>query len=184
MDRVGQQQTGQCVAGSLHLGFDGRIAVQFGLGDERQERQHELVFGRHGGVRVDHGLFRIDAGGHVVEDQVEHVVLDVLGGVTVGDHLIVGDDDVGVHALVLHLHAAAQRAEVMAHVQAARRTVAGEHGELARILFDCGEGFIGTLLCGEEARAHFIALPTAVICCSWVSSVIRVLFLRKSTILS
>ena len=42
-------------------------------------------------------------------------------------------------------------------VQTAGGAVAGEHGELARILFDCGEDFIGTLLCGEEARAHFIA---------------------------
>ncbi len=157
MHRVGEQQSGQCVAGCLHFGLHGRVAVQLGLRDQRQERQHELVFRRNGGMRVDHGLFRVDAGRHVVEDEVEHVVLDVLGGVAVGDHLVIGDDDIGVHALVLHFHAAAQRAEVVAHVQTAGRPVAGQHGELARILFDRGERRIGTLLCGEEARAHFIA---------------------------
>ena len=108
-------------------------------------------------MRVDHGLFRVDAGGHVVENQVEHVVLDVLGGVAVGDHLVVGDDDIGVHALVLHLHAAAKRAEVMAHVQAACRSVAGQHSELARILLDLGQCRIRALLCRQEAGAHFVA---------------------------
>ena len=157
MNRIGEQQAGQRVAGSLHLGLHGRVAVQFGLSHQRKERQHQLVLGRNRGMREDHGLFRVDAGGHVVEHQIEHVLLDVLGGVAVGDHLIVGDDDVGLHAAVLHGHALADRAEVVAEVQAAGRTVAGEHGELARILLQFGKRGIGTLLCGEEARAHFIA---------------------------
>ena len=39
MHRVGEQQTGQRVAGRLHLGLHGRVAVQLGLGDQGQERQ-------------------------------------------------------------------------------------------------------------------------------------------------
>ena len=105
----------------------------------------------------DHGLVRVDAGGHVVEHQVEHIVLDVLGGVAVGDHLVVGDDDVRVHATVLHGHALADGAEVVAEVQTAGRTVAGEHGELLRMLLQLGQRRVRTLLCGEEAGAHFIA---------------------------
>ena len=38
MHRVGEQQAGQCVAGGLHLGLHGRVAVQFGFCDQRQER--------------------------------------------------------------------------------------------------------------------------------------------------
>ena len=157
MHRVGEQQAGQRMAGSLHFGLHGRVAVQLGLRDQGQERQHELVLGRNGGMGKDHGLVRVDAGGHVVEHQVEHIVLDVLGGVAVGDHLVVGDDDVRVHATVLHGHALADGAEVVAEVQTAGRTIAGEHGELLRMLLQLGQRRVRTLLCGEEAGAHFIA---------------------------
>ena len=51
------------MAGSLHLGLHGRVAVQFGLSHQRKERQHQLVLGRNRGMREDHGLFRVDAGG-------------------------------------------------------------------------------------------------------------------------
>ena len=157
MHRVGEQQAGQRVAGSLHLGLHGRVAVQLGLGDQGQERQQQLVLGRHGGVGEHHGLVRVNAGGHVVEHQVQHVVLNVLGGVAVGDHLIVGDDDVRVHAALLHGDALANRAEVVAQVQAAGRPVAGQHGEARRLGLKLGKRFVRTLLRCEEARAHLIA---------------------------
>ena len=95
-------------------------------------------------MRVDHRLLRVDARGQIVEHEVQHIVLDMLGGVAVGDHLIVGDDDVGVHTLVLHGHALADRAEIMAQMQPPRRPVAGEHGEFAGIGFDFGRGGIRT----------------------------------------
>ena len=157
MHRVGQQQAGQRVAGGLHLRLDGRVAVQLRLGDQREERQHELVLGRHRGMREDHGLGRVDAGGHVVKHQVEHVVVDVLGGVAVGDDLIVRDDDVRVHTALLHGHALADRTEVVAQVQTSGRTVAGQHRELARVGLQRGHRLIRTLLGGEEAGAHLIA---------------------------
>ena len=108
-------------------------------------------------MREDHGLVRVDAGGHVVEHQVEHVVLDVLGGVAVGDHLVVGDDDVRVDAALLHGDTLTDRAEVVAEVQPAGRTVAGQHGEGRRLGLQLGERFVRTLFGREEARAHFIA---------------------------
>ena len=45
--------------------------------------------------------------------QRQHVVLDVLGGVAVGDHLVVGDDDVRVDAALLHGDTLTDRAEVV-----------------------------------------------------------------------
>ena len=104
-----------------------------------------------------HGLVRIDAGGHVVEHQVQHVVLDVLGGVAVGDHLVVGDDDVRVDAALLHGDTLTDRAEVVAEVQPAGRAVAGQHGEGRRLGLQLGECFVRTLFGREEARAHLIA---------------------------
>ena len=128
--RVGEQKAGKLVARCLHLGLDGGVARQLGLGHQRQERQHELVGGGHGGVRVDHGLVGIDTAGKVVHDHVVHVVLDVLGGVAVGDDLVVGDEHVGLGAHVLQLHAALESAKVVTQVQASGGAVAGKHGEL------------------------------------------------------
>ena len=79
---------------------------------------------------VDHGLVGVDTAGKVVHDHVVHVVLDVLGGVAVGDDLVVGDEHVGLGAHVLQLHAALEGAKVVAQVQAAGGAVAGKHGEL------------------------------------------------------
>ena len=128
--RIGEQKAGELVARGLHLGLDGGVACQLGLGDQRQERKHELVGGGHGGVRVDHGLGGVDTASKVVHDHVVHVVLDVLGRVAVGDDLVVGDEHVGLGAHVLQLHAALEGAEVVAQVQTAGGAVAGEHGEL------------------------------------------------------
>ena len=112
--RIGEQKAGELVARGLHLGLDGGVASQLGLGDQRQERQHELVGGGHGGVRVDHGLVGVDTAGKVVHDHVIHVVLDVLGGVAVGDDLVVGNEHVGLGAHILQLHTALEGAKVVA----------------------------------------------------------------------
>ena len=50
-------------------------------------------------MREDDGLLGIDAAGQVVHHHVVHVVLDVLGGVAIGDHLVVGDDDARGYAM-------------------------------------------------------------------------------------
>ena len=131
--------------------------MQLRLGDKREERQHELVLGGDRGVREDHRALRVDTGGHIVDHEVEHIVIDMLGRVTVGDHLIVGDDDVRVDAAVLHGHTLFDRTEEVAQMQAAGRAVAGEHGECARVLLEFRERFVRAFLRCEETRAHLIA---------------------------
>ena len=81
----------------------------------------------------DHGLLGVDAAGEVVDDHVENVVLNVLGRVAVGDHLVVGDDYVRADAHLLQADAIDERAEVVPEVQTAGRAVAGEHGVLAGV---------------------------------------------------
>jgi len=157
VNRVGEQQSGERMAGGFHLRFHRRVAVQLGFGDQREEWQHELILGGHCGMREDHRLLGVDAGGHVVQHEIEHVVVDVLGGIAVGDHLVVGDDDIRVHAEILHGDTLADGAEEVAEMQTAGGAVSGEHGEFARVRLELGERFVGTLLRREEARAHFIA---------------------------
>ena len=75
----------------------------------------------------NHGLFGIKARSQVINDHVCHVILNVRRGVAIGNHLVVGDNDVCRNALVLQAHALFDGAEVMAHVQTPRRTIAREH---------------------------------------------------------
>ena len=148
---IGEQKAGELVAGRLHFRLDGGVALQQRLGDQREERQHELVARGHGGVRVDHGLIGVQAACQVVENHVVDVVLDVVGGVAVGDDLVVGDEHVGVHAHVLQLHAALERAEIVAQVQAAGGAVAGEHGVLLGVQRQVGADLVAAL------QADFVA---------------------------
>ena len=157
VDRVGQQQAGQGVAAGLHLGLDGGVAVKLGLGHQGEEGQQQLVLCRGGRMGEDHGLPGVDARSQIVQHQVEHVVADMLGGVTVRDDLVVGDDDVGVHAAILHLYAFADGTEVMAQMEPAGRAVAGQHGVAARILVQLGQHLVGPMLGGSEAVADLVA---------------------------
>ena len=144
--RVGEQKARELVSACLHLCLHRGVALELGLGDEGEERQHELVCRWHGRVRVDHGLVRVDAAGKVVHDHVVDVVLDVVGRVAVGDDLVVGDEHVRADAHVLELHAALERAKVVAQVQASRRPVSGEHGVVAGVLGQvCSDGIAAAL---------------------------------------
>ena len=60
---VGEQKARERVAGRVLLGLHRGVAQKLGLRDEREERQHELVQGRHGRVREDDGLGGVDAAG-------------------------------------------------------------------------------------------------------------------------
>ena len=149
--RIGEEEPGELVARGLHLGLHGGVALQLRLAHQREERQHELVGRRHRGMRVDHGLSRIDAAGQVVHDHVVDVVLDVLGGVAIGDDLVVGDEHAGLDAHVLQLDAPLKRAEVMAQMQAARGAVAREHRVLLRVKRKVGANLVTALACGLVA---------------------------------
>ena len=149
--RVGQQQAGERMARGLLLGLDGGVAVQLAFAHQAQEGQHQLVERRHGRMREDHGLGGVDASGHVVDDHVVDVVLDVGRGVAVCDDLVVGDDDVGLDAAVLQLDAALEGAEVMADVQAAGGAVAREHDVLAGVHVEVGADLVAALERGLKA---------------------------------
>ena len=133
------------------LGFDRGVALQLGLGHQAQERKHELVACRHRRVRVDHGFLGVYAACQVVHDHVVDVVLDMLGGVAVGDDLVVGDEDIRANAHVLQLHAPLQRAEVMAQVKPARGAVTREHRVFLGMAGQISANFVAALLACLEA---------------------------------
>ena len=150
VDGIGEEQAGKLVTARLHLGLDRRVAGELCLGNERQERQHELVCRRHGGVRVDHRLVRVQAASEVVHDHVVDVVTDVLGRVAVRDDLVVRDEDVGVNAHVLKFDSILKGAKVVAEVEATRRAVSGEHrvtlGVLGQVRADTLAALEGNLV--------------------------------------
>ena len=106
-------------------------------------------------MREDGRALGVDAGGQVVHDHVVHVVLDVLGGVAVGDDLVVGDEHVALDAQVLVFHAVLDAAEVMPQVQAARGAVAREHRVLLGMQRQVGADVVGALLGSEERIGIF-----------------------------
>ena len=115
VDRVGQHEAGHRAAlGRLQLSLHRRVAVQLRLGDEGQERQHQLVEGRDRRVVEDRGALRVDARGQVVGNQAEDALANRAHAVAVGNHLVVGDQDPGLHAAVLQQHAVTQGAKVVA----------------------------------------------------------------------
>ena len=136
------------------LGLHRGVAHELRFGAQRKERQHQLVERGHGGMGEDDGLLRIDAAGQVVDDHVAHVIGDVLGGVAVGDDLVVGDDDTRGDARVLQLDALADGAEVVTHVQSTRGAVAREHGVLLGVHGEVGFDLVADLLGRVEGVAH------------------------------
>ena len=137
VDRVGEHETRHCAAlGRLQLSLHGRVAVQLRLGDQGEEGQHQLVEGRNRRVVEDRGALGVDARGQVVGDEAEDTLTDRTHAIAVGDHLVVGDQNPGLNPAVLQEHAVTQRAEVVAQVQVARRTVTREDTETRRVLVD------------------------------------------------
>ena len=111
-------------------------------------------------MREDDGLLGVDAAGQVVHHHVVHIVLDVLGGIAIGDHLVVGDDDACGYAHVLQRDAFADGAEVVAHVQTARGTVAREHGVLLGVDGKIGADLVGALAARfKTIDAHSVGSP-------------------------
>ena len=137
VDRVGQHEARHRAAlGRLQLGLHGRVAVQLRLGDQGEERQHQLVEGRNRRVVEDRGPLGVDARGQVVGDEAEDALTDRAHAIAVGDHLVVGDQNPGLNAAVLQEHAVTQRAEVVAQVQVAGRAVTREDAETRGVLVD------------------------------------------------
>jgi hypothetical protein len=77
-------------------------------------------------VREHDRRVRVEADGDVVADEFAHGVAQRPGIITVGDHLVVGDDHEQLMPLALQADAVGQRAEVVAEMKGAGRPVAGE----------------------------------------------------------
>ena len=155
MHRIRKQKAGKGMARSFLFRLNGRVAQQFRLGNQGQERKHKLVQSRDSRMGEDDRLLGIDAARKVVDNHVAHIVLNVFRGIAVGDYLIIGNNNARGNALVLQSHTFLNRAEIMAQVQATGRTIAREHTVLARVYFQVGADFLAALLaCFKAIRTH------------------------------
>ena len=114
----------------LDLGLHGGVALQAAHGDEVHVIEAQLGELGHHGLDENVGLGRVDAAGQVVQRHLQDVLAHLLGVIgVVGQSLCIGDHDVNfvVLAGVLQAHALFQGADVVAHMQAAGRTVAGQN---------------------------------------------------------
>ncbi len=126
MHRIGEQQRAHRAAGGERLGLDRGVAVQLGIRDQRQERQHQLIQRRHQRMREDDRAVRVDAGREVLGDQHPNPIAQRAGPVPVGDHLVVGDDNSDGATGFLQPYPVGQSAEVVPEVQRPGRPVAGD----------------------------------------------------------
>jgi hypothetical protein len=111
------------------LVLDRGVALQLWDRDQAQERQQQLVERGYRAVREHHGPRRVQSDGQVVEHQAGDVLIQVLGVVPVGQHLVVRDQHEYLGAEVLQPDAVAQGAEVVSQVQLAGRPVPGQDPE-------------------------------------------------------
>jgi hypothetical protein len=137
MDRVREQQgahAAAAVGGRLRL--DGGVALELRDADEAEKGKQELVERRHRAVGEDRGRGRVDAGGQIVQDQPENRWVERPDAFAVRDDLVVGDDEEDLDAGALQAHAVGERAEIVAQVQRAGGTVAGQDPEALRVAGD------------------------------------------------
>ena len=103
----------------------------------------------------DNGFLRIDAASKVVNYHVANIVLNVLRSITVGNYLIVGNDNSRGYAFILQRNAFLNGAEIVAQVQTTRRTIARKHRVLAGIYLKVGANCLAALLaCFKTIGAH------------------------------
>lgn len=94
----------------------------------------------------DRRALRVDADCQVVGQAGQDVLLDCTHAVPVIDHLVVGNDEVGVQAHVLQPDAVHQGAEVVTDVQLAGGTIPGEDSPAIRMHGKIGLDLVATLL--------------------------------------
>ena len=158
--RIGEHQAAdRRLPGVRDLVLDRRVAVQLGHRDQAEERQQQLVERGHRAVREHHRPRRVQSDGQVVEQQPGHVLIQVLGHLPVGQHLVVGDQHEDLRAEVLQPDPVPQGAEVVAQVQPPGRPVAGQDAEGGRVPVDEFLEFGRTPL--GEGRGHGFRPPWA-----------------------
>ena len=114
----------------LNLGLYGRIALHAGNRDEVHVVERQLSQLGHHGLNEDVDLFRVETAGQIVERDLHDVLTDLLRVLgVVGQRLRVRDHNIDLIELarILKPDALAQRADVVADVQTAGRTVAGKN---------------------------------------------------------
>jgi hypothetical protein len=130
---VGEHQ-GRCrAAADGDLVLHRRVPAQLRDADEAEEREHELVQLGDLAVGEDDGAVGIDSRRQVIGDQPLDVTGEVIRRVAVGDRLVVGDEHEQLDPEPLETDPVFERAEVMADVQRAGRTVAGQDPERRRV---------------------------------------------------
>ena len=75
----------------------------------------------------NHRFLRIYTSCEIIDNHVVDIVLNMLSGVAIGNHLIIGYNDIGFDAHILQANTLLERAEVMPHVKSSRWTIACKH---------------------------------------------------------
>ena len=121
-------------AGGRRLVLDRGVALQLGDADQAQERQHQLVQGGHRTVGEDRrrcpGRGRRPGSPAAASRTLPR---DVTGHVAVGDHLVVGDHQADLHSGGLQPYPVGERSDVVAQMQRAGGTIAGQYPQGGRI---------------------------------------------------
>ena len=114
----------------MDLALDGGVALQAAHGDEVHIVEAQLSQFRHHGLDENMGLGGVDAAGQIIQRHLQDVlahlfrVVGVIGqGLCIGDHNV----DLIVLAGVLQAHPLLQGTDIVAHMQAAGGTVAGQN---------------------------------------------------------
>ena len=139
VNRVGEHQAAHGPpVGGLQLRLHRGVAVQLGLGDQGQEGQHQLILGGDRRVSEDRRALRVHAHRQGVGDQGQDPLANGADAVAVGDDLVVGHEDPGVHARVLDRLPGVHGAEVVAQVHVPGGADPGEHPVAAGVDGDIG----------------------------------------------
>ena len=93
-------------------------------------------------MRENHCFFRVYACRKIIHDYIEHVIFNVLCRIPVSDHLVISNNNIGVHTEVLHFHVLKDSPEIMPQMQTPGRPVSGKHSKLPGIFMQLLKRFI------------------------------------------
>ena len=114
----------------MDLALYGGVALQAAHGDEVHIVEAQLSQFRHHGLDENMGLGGVDAAGQIIQRHLQDVLAHLFRVVgVIGQGLCIGDHNVNLIVLagVLQAHPLLQGTDIMAHMQAAGGTVAGQN---------------------------------------------------------
>jgi len=113
------------------LVFHRRVTLHAGDGDNVHVQRGQLGERGQGGLQANRGERRVDARRQIISQHFGNVIADFLRiAAVIGQALQVGDQNI-LLIFMLQGHALAQRTDIMAEMQRAGRTIAGENGDFA-----------------------------------------------------